>query len=327
MARIHKTISIILLLCAILGTVFWLWGSRDKPTNAVNGAPASQSLLNNGSKSDSITPEQIVDSGVPQDGIPSIDKPAFVSTTQALEELGATGMGLAVVKGSVARFYPYQILTWHEVVNDVVAGMPMAVTYCALCNVGVVYESTVQSKALSFGVSGKLHELDSLLYDRATNSLWSQVTGEAISGTLSGQKLTQVPALAITLKEFSAQYPGGQVLSKFTGFIRNYDDLSYGDYAASKNGDVLIAQKNLWHPKTRVVGIEISGKFKAYPQDLVEQKTITDTFAGARLRIGIGDGKVVVTNSTDPQHKTYLPSVSMYWFMWQLWHADTQMYK
>lgn len=275
----------------------------------------------------SVPIEQIVESGVPQDGIPSIDKPAFTPTTQALNELGVTGMGLAVVKDSTARFYPYQILTWHEVVNDVVAGTPMAITYCALCNVGVVYESIVQNSPLSFGVSGKLHDFDSLLYDRSTNSLWSQVTGEAVSGKMSGQKLRQVPALAITLKEFAAQYPSGEVLSKFTGFVRNYDDLSYGDYAATTNGEAVIAQKNLWHPKTKIVGIEVSGKFKAYPQEFIEQKTIVDSFAGAKIQIGIGDGKVVVANIADSNHKTYISSVSMYWFMWQLWHADTQMYK
>lgn len=277
--------------------------------------------------SSSVPLAEILDSGVPQNAIPALDNPTFVGVVQALEELNDSGMGLAVVKGSVARFYPYQILTWHEVVNDVVAGTPMAITYCALCNVGVVYDRIVQGKELGFGVSGKLHGLDSLLYDRTTESLWSQVTGESVAGKMSGQKLAQVAALAMTLKEFSTQYGNGQVLSKFTGFVRNYDDLSYGDYAASTNGDIVIASKGLWHPKTNIVGIEVNGKFKAYPQEAIEKKTIVDTFAGQRLRIGIGDGKVVASDITDPKRVIYITHYSMYWFMWQLWHANTEMYK
>lgn len=318
--------SIGCVVCLIAVTLLHAWFGRTTIQNspAIRTGETPESNLPPPSL---ISPAEIVDSGVPKNAIPSLDDPQFVGAPQALQELHASGMGLVVVKGSVARFYPYQILTWHEVVNDVVAGTPMAITYCALCNVGVVYDRTVQGKELSFGVSGKLHGLDSLLYDRTTDSLWSQVTGESVSGKMSGQKLTQIAAPAMTLKEFSTQYPTGQVLSKFTGFVRNYDDLSYGDYAASAGGEAAITSKGLWHPKTNIVGIEVGGKFKAYPEDAIEKKTITDTFAGQRLRIGIGDGKVVVSNITDPRHTTYITHYSMYWFMWQLWHADTEIYK
>lgn len=320
-----KYIFIFILLILMGAVVAGVWRARHA-VSVRGSAPHTTSVPASAAPVAAIPPEQIVESGVPQDGIPSLDAPKFVTTAQALEELGTSGMGLAVVKGAAAKFYPYQILTWHEVVNDMVAGTPMAITYCALCNVGVVYDATVQNAALTFGVSGKLHELDSLLYDRSTQSLWSQVTGEAIAGKLSGQKLRQVSALTMTLKEFATQYPGGEVLSKFTGFVRNYDDLSYGDIAGASNGEATIAQKNLWHPKTKVVGVEVAGKYKAYPEDVIMEKTIVDSFAGAKLQIGIGDGKVVVANITDPRHKTYLRSASMYWFMWQLWHADTKQY-
>ncbi len=323
MERKYKILLLVILTIVVLVAVRLVHRETTERPSALSTEVSSDTDV----LKSTVSPEEIVESGVPQDAIPSLDKPTFIPTDQALKELGASGMGLAVVKGSLARFYPFQILTWHEVVNDTVAGTPMAITYCALCNVGVVYESTLQNSPLSFGVSGKLHNLDSLLYDRTTNSLWSQVTGEAVSGKMSGQKLHQVPALALTLKEFTAQYPSGEVLSKFTGFVRNYDDLSYGDIAGASNGATIIAQKNLWHPKTKIVGVEVSGKFKAYPEELVEQKTIVDSFAGVKLQIGIGDGKVVVANITNSQDKTYIPSISMYWFMWQLWHADTQIYK
>lgn len=311
--------------CVVCLVVAILWtGKMNMPNSAA--VPKDARVELHTSPPSSVLPTEILDSGVPKNAIPSLDNPKFVGVSQAVEELPVSGMGLAVVKGSVARFYPYQILMWHEVVNDVVAGTPMAITYCALCNVGVVYDRTFQGTELSFGVSGKLHGLDSLLYDRTTESLWSQVTGESISGKMSGQTLIQIAAPAMTLKEFSTQYPTGQVLSKFTGFVRNYDDLSYGDYAASNGGEAIIDSKGLWHPKTNIVGIEVGGKFKAYPEDAIEKKTIIDAFAGQKLRIGIGDGKVVVANITNPKQTTYITYSRMYWFMWQLWHADTKQY-
>lgn len=274
-----------------------------------------------------VAPEALRDSGVPKDGIPSLDMPAFVPVSQAVDELALSGTGLVVVKESVARFYPYQILAWHEVVNDVVAGTPMAITYCALCNVGVVYERRLDGRELSFGVSGKLHELDSLLYDRTTHSLWSQVTGEAISGDLAGKKLAQVSSPAITLQEFAAQYPSGQVLSKFTGFVRNYDDLSYGDYASRLGGEAVIAAKGLWHPKTEVVGVEIQGKYKAYPAAAIGEKAIIDEFEGVQLVLAGKQGALQVTNMTAGSERASVAHVSMHWFMWQAWHPDTEQYK
>jgi len=266
----------------------------------------------------------ITDSGVPENGIPSLDAPTFVPVSQAMRELESSGHGLVVLRGGVVRFYPYQILTWHEVVNDSLGGAPIAVTYCALCNVGAVYDRRVGDEVLSFGVSGKLQDSDSLLFDRTTHSLWSQVTGEALEGQLRGKKLSVLESSVMTLREFSVAYPNGGVLSKFTGFVRNYDDLSYGDYATAIGGDAVIAAKKLLHPKTVVIGISVGEKTKAYPINILEKKKVVDSFGGAKIElVKNGEGVSVTEVSTGTQ----MPFVEMNWFLWQAWHPETVVYR
>jgi hypothetical protein len=242
-----------------------------------------------------------------------------------------------VVKGGVAKLYPYQILAWHEVVNDEIGGTPLAATYCALCNVGVIYSRQVQGAILSFGVSGKLEDFDSLLFDRDSQSLWSQVTGKAITGPRRGQTLAQIESEVMTLRQFAEAYPRGVVLSKFTGYVRNYDTLAYGDYAAQENGDKIIMRKGLVHPKTEVVGVGIGEKFKAYPVEVVkEQGGMEDVVNGTKVKLTIaGDGDGGAINGVALQRAQGLrgnnaeaiPVLQTYWFMWQLYHPDSMMYK
>jgi hypothetical protein len=128
----------------------------------------------------------------------------------------------------------------------------------------------------------------------------------------------------MSLRDFVAQYPRGQVLSKFTGFVRDYDTLAYGDYATMSGGDKVIAQKGLLHPKTTVVGIVIDGKPKAYPLDLLDKNTITDLFVGTRIQILHDSGRVLFLNS---KTGVPIPTQEVYWFLWQAWHPDTLVYR
>jgi hypothetical protein len=121
-----------------------------------------------------------------------------------------------------ARAYPLQILTWHEIVNDTVGGLPLTVTFCPLCNTAIAFERTLDGRVLDFGTTGRLRFSNLIMYDRQTESWWQQAGGDAIAGELAGSQLTFYPATIIAWDEFRAAHPEGQVLSRETGFGRNY---------------------------------------------------------------------------------------------------------
>jgi Protein of unknown function (DUF3179) len=127
----------------------------------------------------SVDLEEIIPGGPPKDGIPSIDEPEFVPVAEAALPENEPVIGLVV--GEDARAYPLRILIWHEIVNDVVGGVPVAVTYCPLCNTGLVFDRRVGEEVLEFGTTGKLRRSDLVMYDRTTESWWQQFLGEAIS--------------------------------------------------------------------------------------------------------------------------------------------------
>jgi hypothetical protein len=131
--------------------------------------------------------EQIVSGGVARDGIPSIDNPKFVSAQDAKLQDSELVLGLKI-NGDI-RAYPLQVLVWHEIVNDEVGGVPVAVTYCPLCFTNQVFKRTIDGQTVEFGTSGKLYNSNLVMYDRTSESLWSQALGQAIAGDHSGKKL------------------------------------------------------------------------------------------------------------------------------------------
>lgn len=172
-----------------------------------------------------------VDSGAAQDAIPSVDNPSFVSVNTADNYLSDDGYGLDVDLGGEHRFYPYQILVWHEIVNAVQGDAPIAVTYDPLCGSGAVYERDVAGTTYDFGTSGKLWNNNFLLYDRQTNSLWSQILGTAVDGQLKDARLARVASSTMLWSDWKTAHPDGLVLSRSTGAIRDYTSNPYGDYA------------------------------------------------------------------------------------------------
>ena len=129
-----------------------------------------------------------------------------------------------------ARAYPLAVLTWHEIVNDTVGDVPVIVTFCPLCNTGLVFERTIDGALYDFGVSGNLRFSDMVMYDRQTETWWQQATGAGIVGELTGAKLEFVPSQIVGLDQFAETYPDGQVLSRDTGFSRDYGRNPYVGY-------------------------------------------------------------------------------------------------
>ncbi len=173
---------------------------------------------------------EIVSGGPPRDGIPSLDRPRFVDARSAGGWLGDRDPVIVVEHDGAARGYPLGILVWHEIVNDRMAGLPFAVTFCPLCNTALVFDRRVGSRVLDFGTTGRLRHSDLVMYDRQTESWWQQATGEAIVGALAGQRLRRVPSTTLAWKEARTLYPDIQVLSRETGFRRDYGRNPYVGY-------------------------------------------------------------------------------------------------
>ena len=181
----------------------------------------------------SIDMDEIMSGGPCRDGIPSIDDPQFVPVSEA-SDLGATEPVIGLVINGDARAYPLRILTWHEIVNDVVGGVPVAVTYCPLCNAAIVFERTVDGQVLDFGTTGKLRKSDLVMYDRQTESWWQQFLGEAIVGELTGKKLRFLPARLEAWERFAARHPDGQVQVPSDPGMRPYGSNPYVGYDSAR---------------------------------------------------------------------------------------------
>jgi hypothetical protein len=176
---------------------------------------------------------RILSGGPPRDGIPSIDNPVF-EFVPGHEDLAPQEPVVGLTIDGDARAYPLRILTWHEIVNDVVGGMPVAVTYCPLCNSAPVFERTVDGRVLEFGTTGKLKDSNLIMYDRQTETWWQQFTGQAIVGEMTGAELTLVPARLQSWAEFSEENPNGRVLVPNNPNMRAYGRNPYRSYDTSR---------------------------------------------------------------------------------------------
>ena len=172
---------------------------------------------------------EILSGGPPKDGIPAIDDPVFVPAT-GHDDLPGTEPVISVVVGDEARAWPLRILTWHEIVNDEVNGKPLTVTFCPLCNTGIVFERDVDGVILDFGVTGKLRNSDLVMYDRQTESWWQQFTGQAIVGAMNGTQLAAWPSRLESFDRFRERHPDGMVQVPGNDFARPYGSNPYVGY-------------------------------------------------------------------------------------------------
>lgn len=176
-----------------------------------------------------VDPERIIDGGPEPDGIPPIMNPVFGPVSDAFYLFPHDPVVLLEHRGET-RVYPVQILIWHEIVNDVVGGELVTVTYCPLCNTAIAFRGEAAGRNLTFGTSGKLFQSALVMYDRQTESLWSQVDRRAIAGHLTGTRLETVPVSMVPWEEILRDRPNAQVLTRETGFIRDYGMNPYYRY-------------------------------------------------------------------------------------------------
>ncbi|NDJ59658.1 MAG: DUF3179 domain-containing protein [Chloroflexi bacterium] len=239
--------------------------------------------------------------GPPPDGIPPIDDPQFESIAIARGWLEPQSPVIKVEINGEAKAYPLSVLIWHEIANDELGGVPIAATFCPLCNSAIVFDRTVRDEVLDFGVSGNLRNSDLVMYDRQTESWWQQFTGEALVGEYTGTNLEIIPSLVIGFGQFAEQYPEGLVLSRDTGASRNYGANPYVGYDQTSDPFLFEGEVDRRLPATaHVLAGMIGGEAVAYPFDsLVREVVINDTVGGRPVVALWQSGVVSALDSRD----------------------------
>lgn len=270
--------------------------------------------------------DEIHEGGPPRDGIPAISNPRFESVAGALW-LAPSDRVLAIVIDSDARAYPIRILNWHEIVNDVVGDRPVVISFCPLCGTGMAFDRHAGVKPLTFGVSGLLYNSDVLMYDRETESLWSQIMMKAVSGRMRGKSLRLLPLEHTTWMDFKTRHPNGKVLSRETGHMRDYGRSPYSDYAFSPQLYFPVSHHDdRLFTKTEVAGVVLNGVAKAYPLHRLkaEPPEFQDTLGDTRIVIRYDRASDAV-RMFDLRGKE-IPVVRAFWFAWAAFHPHTEIF-
>jgi hypothetical protein len=227
--------------------------------------------------------DEFLSGGPPRDGIPPIDFPAFESLESADGWLSDREPVIGLEVNGAARAYPLQILIWHEIVNDTVGDVPIVVTFCPLCNTALIFKRPViDGKLLTFGTSGNLRNSDLVMWDRQTESWWQQFTGEAIVGELTGTRLEFLATAILSWADFKENYPEGLVLSKDTGFPRDYGLNPYAGYDDVNQFPFLFDGQidDRLLPMTRVLGVELDGQGTAFVYDNLSERMVLNESVG-----------------------------------------------
>ncbi len=225
----------------------------------------------------------VLSGGPPKDGIPSIDNPQFVSVADADGWLGELEPVVLVEAGGAAKAYPLQVLTWHEIVNDEVGGVPISVTFCPLCNTAIGFQREFDGQVLDFGTTGRLRYSNLIMYDRQTETWWQQATGAGIAGKYAGSQLGFYPANIVSWQDFRERYPDADVLSRDTGYSRSYGRNPYAGYDNINNRPFLYRGPRTPEelpPMARVLTVDLPEEAVAYPYETLETaRVINDTVA------------------------------------------------
>ncbi|HBY59073.1 MAG TPA: hypothetical protein DEH78_04585 [Solibacterales bacterium] len=220
---------------------------------------------------------ELKEEGPPKDGIPSLDKPQFEAVAAAASWLVPGEPVVVIERSGVVRAYPIQILLWHELVNDEFDDAPILVTYCPLCNSALAFDRRVKGRTHTFGVAGFLRHNDMVMYDRQTDSLWQQITGEAIVGTLTGVQLAPVISRVMPFGAFWKAHPKGQVLSRDTGYYPGYGQTTYLGYEHG-NLDPSYGRAPVRRGArlNRVLAVVADGRRRAYTFDHLRNRGVVE---------------------------------------------------
>jgi hypothetical protein len=226
--------------------------------------------------------------GPGKDGIPAIDEPKTVAVDE-VDFLEPQEPVIELELRGDARAYPIQILVWHEIVNDLVGGVPVAVTFCPLCHTAIVFDRRVDGETLDFGTTGNLRDADLVMYDRQTETWWQQFGGRALVGDLTGAELEQIPARIVAWRKFEREHRGGTVLSRETGHDRSYGENPYPGYDDVDSSPFFVTRNSgdkRLPAKERVVFVERGDEATAIPFSTLRRRKV--------VRLEVGKRKLLV---------------------------------
>jgi hypothetical protein len=264
----------------------------------------------------SIPLSEVLGGGPAKDGIPAILDPKFITVEAATEWLDDEGLGIIYEHEGVTRYYPYAILYWHEIANDNIGDHYFTVTFCPLCGSSIIFDRENNGEIDTFGVSGKLWESNLMMYDHKTESLWSQILGEAKVGDRTGEELKILGTNIITFAEVKENHPTAEVLSKETGHQRSYGDSPYGDY--EENNSLFFPVSNedeAFHKKELFYIVNVGEKSVGFMRtDLLEAGSAEVDVDGQTIRAKTKEsGEITVTNLATEKE---LPGYIAMWFSW-----------
>lgn len=268
--------------------------------------------------------EQILAGGPPRDGIPALDHPARVAAAEA--PWSDDEMVIGVALDGHAAAYPIAILVWHELVNDTLGGRPILVSYCPLCGTAMVFDRRIGGQGRRFGVSGLLYRSDLLLYDRESESLWSQISSEAVTGPALGSRLTLLRSQVVAWTDWKQVHPDTTVLSGDTGHARAYGRSPYGDYATSAELYFPVGLDRRYHPKTPTIGLRLrSGEARAYPASELARSggAVRERFAGRPVRVAYDEARQVFAVGAPDEVEV----VEGFWFAWMAFHPESSVFR
>ncbi len=292
-----------------------------------HGAVNGQELNGFDVSSSAIPVDEIMSGGPPRDGIPALTNPAFDPASE-VEWLSPQDRLLALERNGEAKAYPLRILNWHEVVNDELSSEPIVVTYCPLCGTGMAFDPHVGDQRLEFGVSGLLYNSDVLMYDRQTESLWSQIEREAVTGPLRGERLELEPLVHTTWAHWREQNPNGLVLSRGTGHQRDYESDPYLSYANSQRTMYPVNRRDDRLPaKSVVLGITLGESAAAFPLErlLDQPRPVREVVGSDELFVYyIPETETVLATTLEGD---LVPATLAYWFAWSAFHPETALWE
>lgn len=271
----------------------------------------------------SVPADEILEGGPPRDGIPALDSPRAGPVGDSTWRDDTIVVGVAL--GERARAYPLAILSWHELVNDELDGRPILVSYCPLCGTALVFDRELDDGVRSFGVSGLLYRSDLLLYDRESESLWSQIAASALSGPATGKRLQLLRSRLVTLGEWRRDWPESTVLTADTGHQRDYSRTPYAGYSASSRLMFPARYDERFHPKMPTVGVRLAdGAARGYPASEVDRAggRIAERFEGREVVVSYDRVSQIFRVQAPPD----VEIVEGFWFAWSAFHPEATVY-
>lgn len=285
----------------------------------------------------SLLERNVVSGGPPKDGIPAIDKPQYTTAAAADTWLLPHDIVFGLEHDGFVAAYPQRVLVWHEIVNDRLKEQPVSVTYCPLTGTAIGFFGHIGAASTTLGVSGKLVNSNLVMYDRASDSYWPQILGTAIAGPAKGTALKEFPLTWTTWERWKRKHPDTRVLSRETGFFRNYGRGGdpYGSYLEDHKGYYADEGLLLFNPihhdgrlrsKAIVVGMrDAQGNALAVEKDALRQSKTTDATLGGRPVVVRYDAALDAHHAEYTDTGERLNAFDAMWFAWVAFYPDTQL--